>query len=156
MIPERRIPTVPLVLGLGGLIPFAGLSAVAALDLRIAALPNLPDLALHALALYGATIIAFLGGIRWGQAVEDPDQRRARIHYGLSVLPQLVAWGLVAAFQLFGLGKAICLGGLSLLALATGIADYAFAQAGGAPLWFGRLRMILSVGAALALGVAAF
>jgi hypothetical protein len=156
MTNDRRIPLAPLILGLGGLIPFAALSLAAALDWRVAALPNLPALALQALAVYAATIIAFLGGIRWGQAVEDIDQRRARIHYAVSVLPQLAAWGLVVAFQLFGLGKAICFGGLAAIVLVSGLADYAFAKVGGAPLWFGRLRVILSVGAALALVVAAF
>jgi prepilin signal peptidase PulO-like enzyme (type II secretory pathway) len=155
MTDDRRIPLVPLVLGLGGLIPFALLSLAAALDLRTMTLPNLPELARHALALYGATIIAFLGGIRWGQAVQDPDQDRARIHYAISVLPQLAAWGLVVAFQLFGLGRAICFGGLAAIVALSGVADYAFATVGGAPLWFGRLRIILSAGATLALALAA-
>ncbi|KAA2242061.1 DUF3429 domain-containing protein [Salinarimonas soli] len=154
MPPDRTIPPVPLALGLAGLIPFATLSLVAAAGYD--PLPGLPGIALQALALYGATILSFLGGMRWGLAVADPDQRRARPHYAVSVLPQLAAWALVAGFQLFGLPRAWCFGGLAVLVLAFGLLDYAYAQVGGAPLWFGRLRVILSAGAAAALAVAAF
>jgi hypothetical protein len=149
MTNDSRIPPVPLILGLAGLIPFLGLGLAVAFDYE--PVPGLPALAVQALALYGATIASFLGGIRWGQAVADPDQGRARIHYAIAVLPQLVAWGLVAAYQLLGLGRAWCFGGLAALVLASGLADYAYAQVGGAPLWFGRLRVILSVGAGIAL-----
>jgi hypothetical protein len=153
MTPDQKIPPVPLALGLAGLIPFAALSLVAAAGYE--AVPGLPGLALQALALYGATILSFLGGMRWGLAVADPDQRRARWNYVVSVLPQLAAWALVAGFQLFGLSRAWCFGGLAGLVLAFGLIDYAHAQMGGAPLWFGRLRVILSLGAAAALGLAA-
>ncbi len=153
MTPDQTIPPVPLALGLAGLIPFAALSLLAATGYE--PVPDLPDLALQALALYGATILSFLGGMRWGLAVADPDQRRARGAYVLSVLPQLAAWALVAGFQLLGLPRALCFGGLAALVLAFGLMDYAHAQVGGAPLWFGRLRIVLSVGAAAALGIAA-
>jgi hypothetical protein len=153
MTDDRRIPLVPLLLGLAGLIPFAALSLVAALD--YAPIPGPPRAALPALILYGATIVSFLGGIRWGQAVMDPDQRRARVHYAVSVLPQLAAWGTVLAYLLGALGETGCLAALSAVALATGLADYAFAKVGGAPLWFGRLRLGLSLGAAAALALPA-
>ncbi len=133
------IPTAPLALGLAGLIPFwalaLGLLVHGAFGFRVAAL----DLAL---ATYAAVIVSFLGGMRWGLAVRAGD---GGLNYAISVVPSLVAWALLAAPEPWRLA------GLGLTALALGPIDLGLVRSGMAPPWFGRLRLILSTGAGLAL-----
>jgi hypothetical protein len=52
-------------LGYGGLIPFIGLG----LSVHFTHDPNLQGLLLKANALYGASIVSFLGAIHWGIAL---------------------------------------------------------------------------------------
>ena len=137
-----RIPAVPLVLGGTGLIPFAGL----ALMLATGSLFGFPRSTIHAaLVTYGALIVSFLGGIRWGLALSMRDEAAANREYVLSVVPQLLAWACLA------LPAEWDLRGLALLVLLLGVADMALVRSGGAPGWFGRLRIGLSAGAGLAL-----
>ena len=141
---KTAIPPVPLLLGLAGLIPFwalaIGLSLHGALGV---AQPQLDA----ALATYGAIIVSFLGGIRWGLAVPAGDAAR---HYVIAVVPSLVAWALLAAPEPWRLA------GLGLAALALGAIDLDLVRCGMAPRWFGVLRLILSGGAGLALWIGAF
>jgi hypothetical protein len=140
---DRAIPPGPLVLGLGGLIPFWGLAVALALGGGFGVAPALLD---AALATYAAIIVSFLGGIRWGFAVRD---RAGAGAYALAIVPSLVAWALLAAPEPWRLA------GLGLFALALGPIDLALVRAGSAPSWFGRLRLILSTGAGVALLFAA-
>ena len=142
---DRTIPRAPLLLGLAGLLPFWGL----AIGIGLAPLggTSAPALA-TALATYGAVIVSFLGGIRWGLATRD-DQRVVAVQYALAVIPSLLAWaalGLPTAWSLAALGVvALVLGPMDLQLVGT-----------LAPVWYGRLRIILScgAGAALLLGAA--
>ena len=73
-IHERIIPTVPAVLGFGGLIPFVS-SAGVILAAHVSP-ANVPD-ALSAFALtahitYGSVILSFLGAVHWGLALRSP------------------------------------------------------------------------------------
>ena len=138
------IPLGPLLLGLAGLIPFwalaIGLLAHGAFGLAPASLDT-------ALASYGALILSFLGGIRWGLAVPagDPGPQ-----FAISIVPSLVAWALLAApepWRLVALGLAL---------LILGPIDLGLVRSGFAPAWFGRLRLILSTGAGCALGLGAY
>ncbi len=81
---KRSLPLFALVLGIAGLVPFAacGLLAVA---------PN-GDRAAFALVAYGAVILAFLGGVHWGFALQEPSGRGERGRLGLGVLPSLAGW----------------------------------------------------------------
>ena len=88
---NRRLPLLAWLLGLAGLLPFVacGLLAVA---------PE-GDRAGLALVAYGAVILAFLGGVHWGFALEDPTRRGERGRLGLGVLPSLAGWvALLVAF----------------------------------------------------------
>jgi hypothetical protein len=91
----RRLPTLALLLGLAGLIPFvacawAALSGVdAARSARFVA----------ALVAYGAVILSFLGGVHWGFVLATPAPEvalrlAARENYRLvlGVSPALVGW----------------------------------------------------------------
>ena len=138
---KPSIPLVPLLLGLGGLIPFwvLAFSRVSGVDFGIT-----PASISLALATYAATILAFLGGIRWGVAMRDP----AGIDYAIAVVPQLIGWAALAVpdpWRLFLLG---------LVVLALGPIDRNLVIRGLAPPWFGRLRLILSLGAGAALFLA--
>ena len=138
------IPLAPLVLGLTGLIPFWALSLAIALHGAFGFQEH--GLA-FALAAYAAIIISFLGGIRWGLAAARDDG--GALNYAISVVPSLAGWALLAAPEPWRLA------GLGMAALALGPIDARLVKAGLAPLWLGRLRLILSCGAGLALLFAA-
>jgi hypothetical protein len=142
-----RRPTLPFVLGLSGLVPFWALALAKATGWPHALPPN--EVA-GMLATYGATILSFLGGIRWGVAVATPEQRRVATDYVFGVTPQLFAWGALVLpdpwrFVVLAVGV-----------LALGPIDRNLVARGLAPDWFGRLRIVLSLGAGAALFVAAF
>jgi hypothetical protein len=138
---------VPWILGLAGLVPFGGLTLALLTGRTFGAAPEAVSLAL---AAYAATIASFLGGIRWGLAIRETQQRgRAVGDYVLSVLPQLLAW---SAFALPDRQRLVFLG---VLIIATGPLDLGLVRRRVAPIWFGRLRMVLSLVAGTALLLAA-
>lgn len=139
-------PWLPFGLGFAGLIPFWGLSLAHGVGVTIG--PE-PASAANALAFYAATILAFLGGIRWGVAVKMANQTLAARDYLVSVAPQLLGW---AALALPDPWRLVTLG---LLLVALGGIDRDLVSRGIAPIWFGRLRLILSLGAGAALLLAA-
>ena len=143
MIEERRIPLVPLVLGAAGLIPFVVLAVAEAAGWQFFGWS--PAFQHAALAPYGALIVSFLGGIRWGLAVGMEDQREARVEYALSVVPQLLAWVSLAAPDPWDLRA------LAAIVIGLGFLDYTLVFRGKAPTWFGRLRLGLSAGAGFSL-----
>ena len=135
----RSIPLPPLALGLAGLIPFWVLAIGLALHGAFGLDPAGLDVAL---ATYAAIIVSFLGGIRWGLAARSDGESA---NYAISVVPSLVAWGLLAAPEPWRLA------GLGIVALALGPIDAGLVKQGLAPPWLGRLRVILSSGAGVAL-----
>lgn len=145
----RAIPLVPLGLGLGGLLPFWGLAAAMAVGGVLGISPSSLG---RALAIYGAIIASFLGGIRWGLAVRDVHAGHDGGEPGFiaSVVPSLLAWACFAAPLAWTLGM------LGVLILVMGPLDLQLVRDGKAPPWFGRLRLILSAGAGLALIGGAF
>lgn len=140
-------PPLPYALGLSGLIPFWALALA-----KVTSWPHdlPPGAADFMLATYAATILSFLGGIRWGAVLRAPNERLVVTDYIFGVTPQLFGWG---ALLLPGPWRFMALG-LGLLVL--GPIDRNLVTRGLAPLWFGRLRAILSLGAGAALFVAAF
>jgi hypothetical protein len=142
--PIRDIPTGALLLGLGGVLPFAACAA---------AMVVLDDAAwqaeaAQALAAYGAVILSFLGGVRWGAAFALP---RAQLtpELVLAVIPSLLAW---CALLLPGELQ-------PLMALALGIAVFGVLDVreggrGAWPAWYPRLRLLLTVLVLVCLGVA--
>lgn len=122
------------VCGLLGLIPFWALPAA------VAAWPARADLWGAVVAAYAALILSFLGGARWGKALQaaEPDPRAL----AAAMAPTLLAWGLLIVLhgartaQLLGLGLALAL---------VGAWDATSPQAQP---WYRRLRLVLSAGAA--------
>lgn len=142
-----RVPQPAWILGLAGLIPFGlGTALVWAGKAGLAVWPSQTG-ALAALAAYGAVILSFMGGCRWGFAALEPRPDWGRL--GLSVLPALVGWAALLAGGRLSLGL-LAAGFVALLA-----ADLALTRAGGAPAWWPRLRWPLTLGAVASLSLAA-
>jgi len=139
--PLLTIPSAARWLGFAGLLPFAA-TAVAGL------MPAVPfhDVALRALSAYGAIVLSFLGGIRWGLAIAKADAAGPTGPLFVGVLPALLGWIalLVPAST-----------GLLLLALGFAAMLAADLRLSTAPSWYRSLRPPLSVGAvgALLLGL---
>ena len=90
----RPLPPLAIALGIAGLLPFI-LCSLGALALS----SDWADRSLLALLAYGAVILAVLGGVHWGFALEGdaepstvPSQRVERSRLGLGVVPSLVGW----------------------------------------------------------------
>ncbi|MEO0496470.1 MAG: DUF3429 domain-containing protein [Pseudomonadota bacterium] len=150
---DRQMRAAGWVLAVGGLIPFWAL----ALFLFAADSGELYERL--ALVGYGATILAFLGGIRWGVAIatetDGTDGIRTRprsdgrVVLALSVLPSLAGWLtlLMPAFT------AIMV--LIFCFVLQWVWDSLSVRSGSLPKWFGSLRSVITAGAVLALIIGA-
>ena len=86
----RPMPSFAIVLGIAGLVPFL-VCSLGALSLS----SDGSTRSLLALVAYGATILAFLGGVHWGFALDGsdtPSDRVQRARFGLGVVPSLIGW----------------------------------------------------------------
>ena len=121
------------ILGLGGLIPFAVMSGLLAYAGRefIAF-----DMLVKALSGYGAVILSFLGGIRWGASLMRASSGRLTLF--LSVLPSLFAW--ICLF----LPAPWLFAALALGFLAQGAWDVTAIHRGKLPEAFRKLRIVLT------------
>jgi hypothetical protein len=137
---ERRGGRIPLAaawLGGGGALPFV------AGALWIWTGPATGDgLAVRIVVIYGAVILAFLGGMVWGlasaQLVRDPVEPDVPRLLAVSVLPALVA--VAAAF----LGREAALIVLALSFACALLIDRWLDKLRFAPIWWLRLRIRLS------------
>jgi hypothetical protein len=142
-----QIPRPALWLGVAGLIPFVATAIQVGVSWPLE--PRFNGPALYTLQLYGAVILSFMGGAQWGLTVRDQPYGAEWRRYGMSVVPALIAW---AGLWLGGRNGLLTLaGGLCLLL----IYDLWTVTRGEAPAWYGRLRIGLTVIAALALCIAA-
>lgn len=119
-------------LALMGVIPFLGLGAAATVGTGIA-----PEAAREALSLYGAVIVAFMAGARWGAA--GADEHPADGVLVLSNVFPLAAW---AALVAAGVGSKVALGVLALCLLAQLVWDWPASAPG-----YRRLRLAATAGA---------
>eukprot|EP00088_Acartia_fossae_P003666 TRINITY_DN11568_c0_g1_i2.p1 TRINITY_DN11568_c0_g1~~TRINITY_DN11568_c0_g1_i2.p1 ORF type:complete len:205 (-),score=0.63 TRINITY_DN11568_c0_g1_i2:94-708(-) len=137
----KELPSSPkpaLYLGLAGVIPFA---AGPLYMLNSGFL--LPDIVTAQLA-YGATILSFLGGVRWGLLVKgDKDLPPSWAQYTWAVTPSLLAWVSILLPDI-GLGVSLCASSLALTA-------YLDLTQSGYVGWFRGLRFLLSFFAVLSL-----
>ena len=137
---NRTLPTVAMLLGIAGLIPFIGCSLGA---LTSPAPDN--ERFLLALTAYGAVILAFLGGVHWGFGLDasgtaPADVQRAR--FGLGVVPSLIGWvALLIAFLDLPLGALVV---LTVGYIATTVVEARASRLGCMPRGYMGLRWVLS------------
>lgn len=136
----RTLPTIAMLLGIAGLIPFVACSLGALTG-------QAPDNERFLLALiaYGAVILSFLGGVHWGfglDASRSPPVEVQRARFGLGVLPSLIGW--VALLVTFiGLPRT----GLIVLILgfiATTVVEARASRHGHMPRGYMGLRWVLT------------
>ncbi|MGR8948030.1 MAG: DUF3429 domain-containing protein [Gammaproteobacteria bacterium] len=128
---KSRLATV---LGYAGLVPFVVATAMLFTDNA-----SLGGPALYSLTVYAAIILAFMGAIHWGVAMQSNAQSSGW-QLGLSVVPALVAW--------LSLSVQSPRDSLLTLAVAFGailIADLYAVSKFLVPTWYRRLRVPLSL-----------
>ena len=135
------IPRSALWLGLAGLLPFIsggmGVWVSALGDIRFA----LPLIVLA----YGCLIAAFLGGVRWGAAMQNHEADNLPGQLIIAIMPTLMA---LVAFML-PLPQAFTL--LIVLFVAQAVLDLTAVQQGRLADWYAPLRILLTALAALSM-----
>lgn len=129
----KDAPLAPLSFGILGLVPFAAIPFY-----MYSTGIYLPDLAFTQLA-YSASILSFIGGIRWGTLLKESNDWK---EYTYSILPSIAAW-----LALLVPGRWAILWALSSL---QGFAFYDVTKP-GYPLWFKGLRVLLTAISSLTL-----
>jgi hypothetical protein len=137
---SARVPAAAWQLGLAGLLPFGALALGVLMGV---------DGARAGLLNYGALILSFMGGCRWGFAAAGLGEGPSVQMLGISVLPALYAW-VAILFPFKAASVALAVGFVALY-----VADRALTRAGGAPVWWTTLRAPLTIGAAASLAVPA-
>ncbi len=150
MSASASFPKIPLLLGLGGVVPFVALSMAIAWGFVIPGFED-GDSMRAALVGYGVAILSFLGGVRWGLAIKQGEDggSKADRDFIISVIPPLVAW-----FAWFQTSPAD-LWWLSAAHVLLGLLDYGLACRIVVPEWYGKMRLALAGIAALSLMLAA-
>lgn len=137
---RTRSPRWPWVLGLAGLIPFAGLVAAA-----WGAPPPYDGVSAGAWTAYAAVILSFLGGTRWGLEIVSRPEGPSPLVLTMSNLPSLLGWMAVVLNLLApAVSVGLLVGGFVLQwawdAASTGQGPRRF------PPWYGPLRTVLTGG----------
>ncbi len=136
-----RMPMVAALLGFAGALPFVFFAGALWLPPPF---PSVP-FAFSGGLVYGAVILSFLGGIRWGTALGMGEGEHRSMTFAVSVLPALAGWVALALPPLLGVGLLIA----SFLLQAQW--DVISVEQGRLPAWFGKLRMLLTAAAVLSL-----
>ena len=134
-------PRAAVILGYAGLAPFVTFAAAMAV-----APEGYREDARAGLLIYGAVILSFLGGCRWGFAAAGLGQGPAFGPLALSTAPALLGWAVLWMEPAFAQPTPAWV-------LAAGFAaHYAWdafgATRGDTPVWWGGLRLPLTLGAA--------
>jgi hypothetical protein len=150
MAASLTYPRIPLLLGVGGLVPFVGLSLCLAAGFAPPLFTDIDSVRV-ALVGYGVAILSFLGGVRWGVALKEDENGdgKANRDFVISVIPALLGW--FAWFQ----PSPADLWLLAAAHLVLGLLDYGLACRVIVQEWYGRLRLALAAGATLSLVLAA-
>ena len=146
---SRRVPAAARWLGGLGALPFVALAVAGAV-----ADGSAHEFLSLALALYGAVILSFLGGIHWGLAMAGlgqpkPGSVSAR-RLSFSVAPALVGWA--ALFLPTPLELAVLAAAFAGMLLF----DLKACQKREVPPWYPKLRVPLTIAVAASLLIGAF
>jgi hypothetical protein len=127
------------IIGGFGLCPFLALSVLAHSSNAMLAIH-----ARQALLTYGAVIVSFLGGIRFGFVIQTPPTHSLK-RLIQSIIPSLTGWAalLLDPFMSSGLLVATLMGMLIL--------DISLTHHQEAPFWYPKLRIPLTLGACLSI-----
>jgi len=141
-------PSIPMT-GAASLLAYLGAAPLLAASLMMIADPENAAAAEGFLVLYGAALLIFFGGVRWGVAVMKPAGPTPRALFG-AVVP------MIAALPLFAPGdattKIVAIMALTIILL---IDDLRATRRGdGAPAWYLGVRAPLTVLIEVALLVA--
>jgi hypothetical protein len=131
-IPGTSIPRPALILGFAGLVPLAG----SLLIVMFGQTPAQHLVGERIFLAYAATILAFLGGVRWGAALANPGWRPLL----LAVAPSLIAFGALL------LDRDPALAVFALTFAVVGAADVGRRATAEWPAWYRRLRIRLTIG----------
>ncbi len=131
---NRPLPLLAVILGVAGLIPFCVMGYLA--------LGGEAQRAGVGLVAYGAVILAFLGGVHWGFALQDEVSRSERSRLILGVTPSLVGW--VAVLFTIALNVEAALGLLIIGFVGTTIVEARARAAGLIPRGYMGLRYGMS------------
>lgn len=135
-----QAPKPALYLGFSGLIPF-----VTAPLLMATTQSFYPEVA-YAQMLYGACIVSFLGGARWGFAIPDGSPAQPDwMNLGNSVVPSLLAWLALLCRDNIVEGAMLVMMGLGLSL------HYDLTLLPGYPAWFKAMRTVLTLVATFSL-----
>jgi hypothetical protein len=137
---SEKIPTAALGLGVAGLVPFLA-GAVSSWF----GLPFAVQTGWMIGIYYGAVILSFLGGVRWGLAIGPYQARRQDGEFVLGVGGSLA--GFAAVFLQPIAALTLLLAGFLMQALW----DVTSVESGRLPSWYGKLRMMLTAGAVVCL-----
>lgn len=150
----KRLPVLAVVLGVLGLLPFLGCTIGIILFPGEVPVRNL----VQAIIAYGAVILAFLGGVHWGfaldpaPAVAAPGQATIdNKRLALGVLPSLIGWAALLVPLVSSPLIAIVL--LILGFVVTTLAETQARRRGTLPGGYMALRWVLSAVALLCLVV---
>lgn len=139
---------LPLSLTLVSAVPFIGMSIAVS-----ARMFDNNAFVIHTLLTYSAIILSFLGGVHWGIAVSNysHDRRTANMLIGESVVPSILAWGVLLHTPLH-----IQLLVLTVLFIFVWAIDSVLVGRKIIPLWFFEIRCILTPIVVVSLYVAYF
>lgn len=132
---DKNIPKAALYLGFAGLVPFAVFGLLAITLGGEIVTPHQADMLLIG---YGAIILSFMAGVRWGLALTVHNAGDQALQLTVSVVPPLVAWA--AFFLPFAYGLPL----LVIAHAALAVWDIRGMYSGRGPLWYGKLRMMLA------------
>ncbi len=145
-----RTPPAPLLLGLAGVGPFAA-AAAGVFVFGGDEVDGRAQLSLALLVLWGGLVLAFLGGTRWGRALGPEFPPPGAVTLMSAVFPSIIAWVAVAValppVSQPVLGISILIGGFVHMLLW----DLKGVRQGLWPDWYQALRIVLTLGAAMAL-----
>lgn len=136
----KNAPKPALYLGFSGLVPFVSAPLLMAITEAY-----IPELA-YAQVAYGAAIVSFLGGARWGFALPKGSPAKPDwLNLANSVVPCIIAWvAVLFSHNIIQSGMMVIMGlGISL--------HYDLALLPTYPSWFKALRTILTTVAFLSL-----
>lgn len=135
-----KAPKPALYLGFSGLLPF-----MSAPLLMAATQSFYPEVA-FAQMVYGASIVSFLGGARWGFAIPEGSPAQPDwMNLGNSVVPSLVAWLAMLCRDNIAEGSLLVIMGLGLSL------HYDLTLLPGYPPWFKAMRTVLTLVATFSL-----